>query len=233
MLHIEKSSEPSKLCEHRQNKATEPTYGNLPPATKEVIRQSLLDDQGYLCAYCTQRISAELDDRGKPKMRIEHYHDQSTHPERQLDWRNMLGVCQGGERRPYDNHCDVSRGARPLTIDPLDHPERHIHYQTDGRICAADETIDRELDKILNLNGDPLKRYRKAAWDGFYQALKSRGDRAFTVAALKRELSRLESKDKKGRYREYRGYVMYFLRKKLNAQGGGGEPATATGPRQR
>lgn len=65
-------------------------------------RNKAIADQGGCCAYCERRISS-----GDPlHRRLEHYHpksDKSGTHNWNLDWNNMLAVCDGGSRRPQED----------------------------------------------------------------------------------------------------------------------------------
>ena len=66
------------------------------------VQESLLHEQGNICAYCMQRI----DQTGK----IEHWDGQSKNEGETLNYNNMLAVCRGkmGEE-VNDFHCDTRR----------------------------------------------------------------------------------------------------------------------------
>lgn len=51
---------------------------------KSALRKSLLEEQGYLCAYCMKRIRQNKD------IKIEHYHPRNA--ENQFDYKNLLTV---------------------------------------------------------------------------------------------------------------------------------------------
>ncbi|MCX4315557.1 MAG: hypothetical protein OSJ52_02805 [Lachnospiraceae bacterium] len=85
MLYIKKGKEPESLTKYRKSKfAYFDGYEE-----KDAIRECLLKEQGYLCAYCMRRID-------KAHMKIEHWYpeDRLSDAER-LDFRNMLGACLG------------------------------------------------------------------------------------------------------------------------------------------
>lgn len=64
---------------------------------KNEIRQCLLEEQHYLCAYCMSAIeNKEL------HMTIEHFVPLSKCKERVFDYQNYLGVCKGGADLPRD-----------------------------------------------------------------------------------------------------------------------------------
>ena len=63
--------------------------------TRTALKESLLESQGHLCAYCMRRI----DDADHVK--LEHLYPQSLsisegHPEQTVDYSNMLVSCMGG-----------------------------------------------------------------------------------------------------------------------------------------
>lgn len=208
MKHVRKGKEPRELLQHRLTPGA--NYDNF--QRKDVLRQALVSEQGYLCAYCMGRIEPAED-----KMKIEHWRSQKQHSSKQLDYKNLFGVCKGGEGLPRRlQHCDTHKGDRDIALDPSNHPETYIHYNLgDGSIVAADSRYDRDLNKVLNLNNETLKSNRKAVGDAFYESLKRRGDKGFTVAELEREQARLRSKDTAGKFTPYCQYVLYLLEKKL------------------
>ena len=77
---------------------------NYDDLEKTDIQESLLEEQGALCAYCMCRID-------KDNMKIEHWNPQSIAPNLSLDYQNMLGVCKGGEGNSKKfQHCDTKKG---------------------------------------------------------------------------------------------------------------------------
>jgi uncharacterized protein (TIGR02646 family) len=229
VIHIDKGPEPRELVQHRAS-SRDATYGDFRGV--DALRTALVKEQGHLCAYCMQRITA-----APGGMKIEHWYPQSPPafdaaarrlppaPRGPLDFGNLLGVCTGGEHRPRaEQHCDTRKGNRLLTIDPLDRPERLLRYRTDGSVHATDPSVQPELDDILNLNLDGLKHNRKGAWDGAYAALKRGGERSFRPAALLRQLDRVRQLDHHGKRVEYCGYVGFFLDKKLQRVRASGSP---------
>jgi hypothetical protein len=46
---------------------------------------------------------------------------QNPNPYRQLEYKNLLGACQGGEgQKPNKQHCDTKKGNIDLTFNPAD-----------------------------------------------------------------------------------------------------------------
>ena len=111
-------------------------------------------------------------------MKIEHWQCQAHHPERQLDFSNLLGACLGGHGRPQrEQHCDTRKGNNGLCFsvcDP-DHPiERQIRFLGDGTIKSDDEAFDDAINAVLNLNLPRLVGNRKAVLAAFQQRLQER-----------------------------------------------------------
>jgi uncharacterized protein (TIGR02646 family) len=143
----------------------------------------LIEEQGGICAYCMQRISNDRDEKlAKYKTEIEHYRSQDSFPHLSLDFKNMLGVCNGNQGYPAKlMHCDKSKDTDknkkylPLSVDPLkNHSISLIMYRKDGEIYSNDSTIDQELTIVLNLNQQTLKNNRKQAIDAAYEEIDRR-----------------------------------------------------------
>lgn len=76
MIYIKKRTEPKSLVEHRCTPGA--TFDGL---DKTELRECLLKEQGYLCAYCMKRIHDEKDTK------IEHYRARNI--ENQLN----IAIC--------------------------------------------------------------------------------------------------------------------------------------------
>lgn len=113
---------------------------------KAVVRTSLVTEQGYLCAYCMQRI----DDAHTTT--IEHWEDRARlkelgHIQKIFEYDNLLAVCKGHlyHSDGKDKHCDASRsdGNRPLSLKPCASKTLEgVGYLRNGRIyakCALNE----------------------------------------------------------------------------------------------
>ena len=178
---------------------------------KEKIRISLLAEQGHLCAYCMQRISANA-------MQVEHWQCQHNFPARQLDWQNMLGVCRGNQGQPKNSQtCDTRKGDADLCLNPADnahHVRLEICYTRDGKIHSHNSEFDTEISQTLNLNWYRLVQNRKGVWDGITEAL-ARRDGTRTRSQLQKLLAKWNRPDDEGKLREYCDVVIYYLEKKL------------------
>ena len=209
MKHITKGHEPHSLSQHR--KQPNSNYDNY--AAKGDLRDALLAEQGGICCYCMQRITAE-------NMKIEHWACRHNHPEKQLDYQNLLAACDGGEgAAKHLQHCDTHKGHDDIKIHPADpdhNCETFIKYQADGVMYSDDAQINGDLDKVLNLNLQRMCENRKAVWDGALASLrKRRPDGDWTRAFLNGERNRWSSRDHAGQFREYCQIVNYQLDKKI------------------
>ena len=87
MRKVDKRPEPKEWVEYRQ------TPGAKYEAISE-LRSSLLEEQGYVCAYCMRRIPVK-DRNSNETSRIEHVLSREKHPDRELDYHNMVICCPG------------------------------------------------------------------------------------------------------------------------------------------
>jgi len=164
MRTIIKSPEPRRLTTHRLTPHSD--YDNYP--YKEELRSALVTEQRGLCCYCMGRISDS-------NSRIEHWRCQHNYREEQLNYRNLLGVCYGGEKerlKPDLYHCDKTKGDRDLKYNPTDPAHRieaRLYYKPDGSIRSHDPDFDVELDSVLNLNQYYLKENRKNVYFGLLE----------------------------------------------------------------
>lgn len=164
MIKITKGKEPDELLQYRKQKFS--SYSGMQSEIKKKILESLLAEQGNLCAYCMCRIS---DEEGENRATIEHCKPQSVFPEKSLDYKNMVAVCSGNRENHIekDMTCDAKKGNQLLkVIDVFDERTLDIiAYKSDGTIFSENSDADEDLDLRLNLNcpARQLKECRKAA----------------------------------------------------------------------
>ena len=124
MRYIRKGEEPESLTQYK--KESNAYYDGY--ADKDDIRRNLMEDQGYLCGYCMRRLNDISD------VKIEHIVPQSTlkdDEKKALDYRIMVGVCYGNEkkgRRKECLTCDAHRGSKDLYVDPFDENNINIPF---------------------------------------------------------------------------------------------------------
>lgn len=213
MIYIKKGKEPPSLTAYKKEK-----FAYFDGCNKEDIRKNLLAEQGRLCAYCMRRIDED-------SMKIEHWYLEDRLSEREkLDYRNMLGVCEGhidGQSGKWDT-CDAHKKNQLLTIDPQNAQQiSEIKYRTkSGEIYSDNPDIDKDLNDTLNLNSEKhfLKQNRKAILDEVIKNLVSEKRKGnWNSKMLQSMKQKYEQYDSEGKKREYAGIVLWYLNKKLRS----------------
>ena len=191
MIFIQKGREPNAWMRYRLTKGVE--FRAIPE-----LKDSLLKEQGYLCAYCMARID-------KDHMKVEHFKPRSRYPRLKFSYKNLLACCLG--KTQEESHCDTSKGNAEISLSPLS-PScvDTLSYESGtGKIKSSNPYYDRELDRILHLNTPIIKQNRLKVLQGAIQALRIRKQ-------LEKEWNPV---DKEGKRKPYCGIVIYFLAKKL------------------
>ncbi len=187
MRMIAKGAEPVSLTTHRSTPHCD--YDNYPD--KDTLRTALVAEQRGLCCYCMCRIEER-----PASMKIEHWRCRANYPERELDYRNLLASCRGGEGMARDRqHCDTSKADDDLLWNPADSQRRvenRIRYGTDGAIQSDDPRFDRQLNDVLNLNLPRIRNQRKASLDSVLQWWR-RQRRPVSRQRVEREIVRRQS----------------------------------------
>ncbi len=212
MINITKGKEPSSLIQYKQQPDAEYDGANFTPI-KDDIRDQLLEEQGFLCAYCMQRLEND-----RLKVKIEHWHCQKNNLSEKLDYKNMLVVCLGNQGNPIEKqHCDTYKGKKDLTYNPANPKhdiQSKIKYLVDGEIKSDDTVLNNELNKVLNLNYFILKQNRKKVLDSICEVLNHKAGTR-TKIELSKILQKWQSKDQHGKLKEYCGVVIYYLKRKI------------------
>lgn len=188
---------------------------------KQIIRNNLFEEQHGLCAYCMRKID-------KKSFNIEHYIPINQDYKKALDYNNMLGVCDGGEKKHSEDKskfrcCDRSRDNEcKLFVNPLN--KNHIdsiYYLKTGEIKSSNPRIQSDLDS-LNLNGQKNKdgklvitdidfiMGRKSAYEDYCKMLES------TKPITRQKLIQLiQNEENQSVYNNYEGVILFFLKKRL------------------
>lgn len=224
MKFIVKNSEPRELIEHRATPGA-----NFDGSPKEVVRNSLIEEQRGVCAYCLSRISNEwVPDLKKFKTEIEHYLSQDSRPDLSMTYTNMLGVCNGNDGQgEHKLHCDKSKDLRknkarlPLTLNPLDRNCEDFTFYTRQGFIDSDTPEKKKDIEVLNLNEQTLVNNRKAVIEAVYKKLIDEHKRqtGHQTGNWKSRLIRQElrnwSDPIRNQYREFCQTAIYFLNKEL------------------
>ena len=207
MISIKKNAEPRLLTAYRLKPGAVYDGPDFTPV-KDAIRRNLLEEQGYVCAYCMQRIHDH-----PLKTKIEHWHSQHS----DLDYKMLLACCDGAQGQPPAmQHCDTSKGHNLLKNNPAnltDRVEEKIRYAHNGIISSDDGLMQADLN-TLNLNTPKLVRYRAGVCQAVYDSLsKDRNER--TEKEIMEQIFRWQSKNETHQLRPFCGVALYVLRKRL------------------
>ncbi|WP_241613846.1 retron system putative HNH endonuclease [Rosenbergiella epipactidis] len=211
MISIQKIKEPDALKVYRLSGGI--YDGEHFTEVKDEIRKALLQEQGFICAYCMRRIE-------KNNMKVEHWLCQSDNDGLTLIYSNLLGCCKGydGDKRSKLKTCDTKKGNKKLKYNPSNNLSRInqiIKYNGDGRISSTDEEFSEQLDSVLSLNYFRLIQNRKELFSVIRRKLSEKpGTR--TNEEKRRILERFMTRDKNGKLFEYCGVVNYYLNKLIN-----------------
>lgn len=153
MIKIEKGREPKSWTTHRL------TPGSVYQATDD-LRDSLLSDQGFICAYCMRIIP--VSDKGCDETtRIEHVVPQNLlSREETMDYGNMVICCPGAisSVSSKDCHCDRHKSNTPLSFSLFKQEDIDtISYKSDGTVVSSDSSYDKEINEVLNLKQQSSK----------------------------------------------------------------------------
>lgn len=203
MRHIRKHGAPRELIQWKADNQNSPQNlvyngGGFPA---EAIRQSLLAEQGHLCAYTLRHLktAAEChkdDHSTSHSCHIEHIWPQSRYPEQDIDYQNMVAcyppsgsriACDYGAQKKAD--FDPAQGG---FVSPL-HPsvESHFVYAKDGTIQGTTPEAHSTI-QILGLNHPNLVHDRESIIKGW---LHPKSDRTRTAQEARRLMQELQKPD--------------------------------------
>lgn len=226
MLYIKKTTEPPELVTHRLQGRDYEAMGNKKDAdgqeirsVRDIVLDALLHEQGHLCAYCMRRITAE-------NMQIEHRLSQKRMPEQAVIYSNFLGVCSGKIDKSREMgvilHCDKQKSTVhdnvekekwiALHTNPNNETQMNTIYYTSGsgKIHSTDTQIEDEINRILNLNNDIIRRNRANTVVEIIQKL----GKKWVKSEIQKQLNDWSSTNKNGQFRPYYGIAIAYLTKK-------------------
>lgn len=189
-------------------------YRDISSKDKEIIKDSLLKEQGYLCAYCMKR----LDNTNYVK--IEHIAPQSVYPDKSLSYRNMLAVCDGNEGNPYPfQTCDTHKRDSEIKADPTEPSViETIYYSHSGEIHSSDNRINDDLNDVLNLNakGSYLVESRRDALKTIRHQLFTQQGKGKSVYSILNQLNKKYGEKPYGsKLPPYVGIMRWYIQTRL------------------
>ncbi len=158
---------------------------------KAKVREALTKEQEALCAFCMRRADTRSRN-GSPVMRIAHRIPISVDPKKALDWRNLLGSCDGASSRGGSTYCcDVAQRAVPLTVDPTNKTSvSKVRFDRRGPksglfITSGDPAIKADVEETLALNAGDLPALREEAWKRFQDEFRKAKPKRYGKEAMR------------------------------------------------
>lgn len=171
MIKIVKGNQPNSLVAHKKSGGN---YGNIPSATKNELRESLINEQGYVCCYCLKRIPENKADLHHTK--IEHFKCQDNYAELDLEYSNLHLACKGNQGQSIKlQTCDTAKANKDvMAFSLIDNSlNGNIHYAKDGTIFSEQDNIEKEINEVLQLNNDQnIKNARARIRKGISESIR-------------------------------------------------------------
>lgn len=215
MKHIVKKEEPKAFTDWKVGRIgnTAKTYKGLNRNhnIKDVLRDSLLEEQGYICCYCEKELK-------KNQHHIEHFRpkDSNKFPQLQLDYENLFCSCQVNLDKGEPLQCGNSKGNffdERFLISPLDPDcESRFKYTSDGQILPVDEDDTGAKITIIELKLDEVENLRKGAIEPFLN-YDDNGNEIMTEEELSKFIKAYlkDKEDNDGRYNEFYTTIKYLF----------------------
>jgi uncharacterized protein (TIGR02646 family) len=146
MRTIHKGAEPSDLSTWKRANP-HGRYNDLTDDVRRSIRQKALEEQCYLCAYCSQKIQ-DID-----TCHNEHVEPQNLNPKRTLDFTNIVASCN------TRHQCGNAHQSHDLPLTPLmTECESELRFKISGRVEGLSDRATAMI-QVLNL-GDHERNNR-------------------------------------------------------------------------
>jgi uncharacterized protein (TIGR02646 family) len=161
-MYIEKDTEPQEFTDWKKKprKKGVKKYKHLRGKIKKKVYESLIREQGGLCAYC-ERPLIELN-RVKD-YHIDHLNPQSLLANDDLEYKNFLCSCLRQTAKGDPLHCGKLKENKIIPVHPLQKDcQSKFTYTAIGEIDGVDQT-SKDTIVILGLDIDKLTDMRKDA----------------------------------------------------------------------
>ncbi|MGL4498126.1 MAG: retron system putative HNH endonuclease [Planktothrix sp.] len=214
MKRIRKTHPPKEFLDWRQdqiNKRLECTYTVLQGEPHRVLKNYLLREQGFICAYTGVSISQE-------DSHIEHIKPQTVCKEipnpgksylEDVEYRNMLACFpQDGADKSHGYGAPIKGGwwNEELFISPCQEDcEKRFIYGWRGKVSPAqenDNAANKTID-ILGLNAKRLQARRYRAIVGFFGFSRKHKTKELSKQDAKRLLTMIDKPNSEGKLREF------------------------------
>jgi uncharacterized protein (TIGR02646 family) len=213
MKYIEKSlkNEPNSLKKYRE---TTPNASYAGYGSPNDLKKAILIEQGCICAYCMRRINFKSNIHHKPQIEIEHIKPQEKYPELDLNYENLVGVCNGN--LGGNEHCDKSKKSTELRklVPTNRNCESLIAYKKSGLIVSVsnNQEVEFDINKVLNLNNQNLIDNRIQTIDLIIENLdKKYPKKTWTKKIIQSQIAIFKERNKNGEYWEFSNFIVWYF----------------------
>jgi uncharacterized protein (TIGR02646 family) len=232
MLPINKLPEPQGLRNYKLRRGNSASYSGFKGKKFLELREQLLKEQKYVCAYCGQKlldVFVVLNGKENQKMKTEHFIPQNGIVGNDLNYQNLLGCCMGGndsgnKGKPF-RHCDSHKDnlkliyiQNPSTITVRDNTIRYrLNKESEEVIIlSSDPNKGTELVNILNLNTEYLREERFRVWKKVIK--RQLGDEETWTINNVQQVRNDYSDVSNGCHKEFKDFVLWYLDNWLSKQ---------------
>jgi uncharacterized protein (TIGR02646 family) len=209
MIRINKGNEPIEWTKYCATAGVD--YQRTPE-----LALALLREQGFICAYCMRKIPTTVAEKWINSV-VEHIKCRTKYGHLKLIYTNMVICCPG--RINSEAHCDDSKGDLDITFNlfkPL--LEQSIKYLSkNGSIYSTNAIWNNEINNIIKLNNNLLRKNRLKALEGVQQLLEKENWRPAVISTQLEYWSslHLDTTDNEMKRIEYCGIIIWYLQKTL------------------
>lgn len=201
MRYIRKNEPPNLELEPRRQENPPFTWVELEDidGLKDDVKQALMDEQGYLCAYTGWRIRAETAhvEHMRPRKSPDDYNGEWWERQWETNYTNLV-ACYPQDGASYGAHKkgnwpgpkDWDQFVSPLELTVGGQFDFFRDGRVKGRTSAAEKTITK-----LSLNHDILKERRQLFIRRALKPVLEKGNARAKRAALKKLASGFETKN--------------------------------------
>lgn len=164
MKYIQKNNEPQWFKDWKADNPNA-TYADLVSSRKaHSLRQSLVEEQHYICCYCECLIDAETshNEHFKPKGNL-------LYRSLQLDYNNIFASCKREADGDPETHCGHKKSDSfdVQLVSPMEpNCSTHFKYDLNGQIFETDDRGKLTIE-MLKLDSALLNASRKSLIDHF------------------------------------------------------------------
>lgn len=205
MRFIEKQEESPPIFQS----LTKKPFRDWSTEQKTQAKQSLMEEQHFICCYCEMRISLK-------ESHVEHFKPKSQYPEEDRNYYNLLASCQRMPEVSIPRHCGHLKAnwyeEKGIVSPLLPNCQGFFAYTADGQILPNpkstphQQNVARITIEKLGLNIEILKAQRSAAIDAILLNIDLMSNE--DIVQLINEYDR---PDKSGMYEPFCSTIIYIL----------------------